>query len=188
MPKNVMDYSKTIIYKIVCKDINITDLYVGHTTNFIKRKNQHKNTCNNENSKKYNYYIYQFIRNNGRWDNWEMVEIEKYICNDKLEACKRERYWIENLKATLNKVIPSRTKDEYYYDNKEEILVKMKEYKTLNKDKISEYKKQYREINKEKISQMKKIKVHCDVCDCDITKCNLSRHNRTLTHQNNLKL
>ena len=32
MPRKVVDYSKTVIYKIVCKDLNITELYVGHTT------------------------------------------------------------------------------------------------------------------------------------------------------------
>ena len=52
MPKNDIDYLKTIIYKIVCKDLNITDFYVGHTTNFIKRKATHKTACNNINNKK----------------------------------------------------------------------------------------------------------------------------------------
>jgi len=42
MPRTPVDYSKTIIYKIVCKDLSIVDLYVGHTTdlekiNYIKR-------------------------------------------------------------------------------------------------------------------------------------------------------
>ena len=49
MPKKDIDYSKTIIYKIVCNDLNITDVYVGHTTNFIKRKARHKYDCNNIN-------------------------------------------------------------------------------------------------------------------------------------------
>ena len=38
MPKNEIDYSNTIIYKITCLDPNITDVYVGHTTNFVQRK------------------------------------------------------------------------------------------------------------------------------------------------------
>ena len=42
------DYNNTIIYRIVCKDANITDCYVGHTTNMVKRRQQHKHTCNNE--------------------------------------------------------------------------------------------------------------------------------------------
>jgi hypothetical protein len=41
MPKKNINFSKTIIYKIVCNDLTITDVYVGHTTNFIKRKAKH---------------------------------------------------------------------------------------------------------------------------------------------------
>ena len=64
MPKKLIDYSKTIIYKIVCNDLTITEVYVGHTTNFIKRKAPHKYNCNNPNSKSYNFKIYNIIRNN----------------------------------------------------------------------------------------------------------------------------
>ena len=33
-----MDYSNTYFYKIVCKDTNDLSMYIGHTTNFTKRK------------------------------------------------------------------------------------------------------------------------------------------------------
>ena len=46
MPKVDIDYSNTIIYKIVCVDPLIKDLYIGHTTNFVQRKYAHKQTCN----------------------------------------------------------------------------------------------------------------------------------------------
>ena len=42
MPKNNIDYSKSIIYKIYCKNEGVSDLYVGRTTNFCLRRNQHK--------------------------------------------------------------------------------------------------------------------------------------------------
>ena len=72
MPKLPIDYSKTIIYKIVCNDTNITDCYVGHTTDFTRRKQLHKNDCNNPNGKN---IIIKFIRPfmimvvgiNGKW-------------------------------------------------------------------------------------------------------------------------
>ena len=51
MPKNEIDYSNTIIYSISCKDKTISDVYVGHTTNLIKRKCQHKVSYNNLNNK-----------------------------------------------------------------------------------------------------------------------------------------
>ena len=50
MPKTDVDYSNTIIYKICCKDESITDVYVGHTTNFIQRKYSHKISCSNLNN------------------------------------------------------------------------------------------------------------------------------------------
>ena len=53
MPKIPIDYSKTIIYKIICND-DPNFLYVGSTTNYVKRKQQHKSTCSNEKDKNYN--------------------------------------------------------------------------------------------------------------------------------------
>ena len=38
MPRLPVDYSNTYFYKIVCRDVSIPDMYVGHTTNFSKRK------------------------------------------------------------------------------------------------------------------------------------------------------
>jgi len=43
MPKTEIDYSSTIIYKLVCNDLNITDNYVGHTTNFSNENRVIKN-------------------------------------------------------------------------------------------------------------------------------------------------
>ena len=45
MPKTKINYENAIIYKIVCNDLNIKDLYVGHTTDFIRRKYDHKKRC-----------------------------------------------------------------------------------------------------------------------------------------------
>ena len=91
MPRIPINYQNTIIYKIVCNDLNIKDLYVGHTTDFKRRKSEHKLNCNNQKSEKYNMKIYKVIRNNQGWDNWSMIEIEKYPCNDSKEATARER-------------------------------------------------------------------------------------------------
>ena len=112
MPKVAIDFSKTVMYKIVCKDLNIKDLYVGHTVNFRQRKHDHRRHCQSEKGEKYNFKIYQYIRANGGWNNWEMVEIEKYSCNDSNEAKARERYWYEQLEATLNSYCPIRSQKE----------------------------------------------------------------------------
>ena len=102
MPKDIIDYSNTIIYKIICNDHSVTDIYVGHTTNFVKRKYQHKTLCNNN----FKLKIYDVIRQNGGWDNWSMVEIAKYCCQDVTEARIREQEHYELLKPTLNTVNP----------------------------------------------------------------------------------
>jgi predicted GIY-YIG superfamily endonuclease len=73
MPQKPIDYSKTIIYKIVCNDLNVVGCYMGHTTDLTQRKSNHKKTCVYEKGKSYNYKVYTTIRNNGGWDNYNMV-------------------------------------------------------------------------------------------------------------------
>jgi hypothetical protein len=106
----------------------ILECYVGHTTDFTRRKHQHKNDCNNEKRKHYECKVYQTIRENGNWNNWTMVAIEKYPCNDANESTTRERYWFERLNFSLNMNIPNRSQLEYYKqyqsDNKEEASMK----------------------------------------------------------------
>ena len=93
------DYSKTIIYKIVCKDINVKESYGGHTTSLVKRRYSHKSICNNINSKNYNSYVYQFIRENGGFNNWEMIWQYDFPCETKQQALLEERKFIETEKS-----------------------------------------------------------------------------------------
>ena len=130
MPNLPINYDKTHFYKLCCTDPTITDIYVGHTTDFTRRRHVHKTDCCNEKSKNHNTYTYKFIRDNQGWDNWDMVLIETLKCDDVLHARKTERGFIEQLSASLNSVIPSRT--------------------------VAEQKKQYREINKERLAQYHK--------------------------------
>jgi hypothetical protein len=142
MPKLPTDYSKTIIYKIVCLDKQIEYIYVGSTTHFINRKYGHKSVCNNQNDKKYNLKLYSTIRENGGWDNWTMVQIEEYSCNNKREAECREEYWRVELQAQLNM--------NRCYAAREDLKEYIKIYRESNKEKIKENTKQYRSQNKEK--------------------------------------
>jgi hypothetical protein len=102
MPKNFIDYSNTVIYKIYCKDNNITDIYIGHTTNFVKRKYQHKIMSSSSKQLK----IYEAIQNNGGWNNWNMIEIATYNCKDSTEARIREQEHCDLLKPSLNLINP----------------------------------------------------------------------------------
>jgi hypothetical protein len=157
----VINYNESTIYKLCCKDVTVKEIYVGSTTNFIRRKAQHKSVCNNNDSNYYNYYVYQFIREHGGFKNWDMIEVEKYDAKDKKDLQKRERFFIETLEASLNNRIPTRTKKEYYTDNKEKISEDQKKYYEVNKEKIIEHNKKYYEDNKEKILEDRK-KYHED--------------------------
>ena len=147
----MVNYANACVYKICCNDINIKDCYVGSTCNFTRRKFAHKSDCDNVNTKNYNFNVYQFIRANGGWYNWDMVQIEAYEAKDKRDLHTRERFYFEQLGATLNKCVPNQTKKEYREGNKDKIKVFNKAYREANKDKIKEYDKLYRKSNKDKI-------------------------------------
>lgn len=130
-----MNFENAVIYKIVCKNPEVTDSYVGSTTNFKRRQKEHKKHCNNENSKSYNLKVYQFIRDNGGFDNWEFIEICKANeCKNKQDLLKLERNYVDAISSTLDHQIPARTKSEYGKN----------------------YWKQYSEINEEKLRENQK--------------------------------
>lgn len=126
---NPTDYSNTIIYKISCKDTTIPDVYVGHTTNFVQRKQSHRYCSNNILSSDHQPKLYQTIRKHGGWDNWNMEIIAFRNCKDLYEARLFEQEYYDSLAPTLNSVLPlpphtptsSRTSKER--SNKPAILV-----------------------------------------------------------------
>ena len=176
-------YEKGKIYKLCCKDPTITEFYVGSTLNQYKRKNAHKSVCNNPNRSGYNIRLYQFIRDNGGFDNWDLVVLEEYPAENKNELTWKEREWIELLKPVLNSIRPIATTEEnrekrreskkiycennreqiseinkiYHENNREQISERKKIYHENNREKIIEYQKIYRENNKEKLSEINKI-------------------------------
>jgi predicted GIY-YIG superfamily endonuclease len=158
------NYSNTIIYVIKCKDVNIIEEYVGHTTDINSRKYTHKGNCNNEKSNNYNSYKYKFIRENGGWDNWEFIEIEKYPCNNKTEALNKEeeirkerQSKLNSIRAFINKEDRKEINKQFYYNNKEEILNKRKQYYDNNKEKVLEQHKNWYDNNKEKVLETSKL-------------------------------
>jgi hypothetical protein len=204
MPRLKTDYSRTIIYKLVRNnDFENANVYVGSTTEFIKRKNCHKWNCNNENSKIHNLKVYKTIRENGGWSEWSMIEIEKYPCNDKREAEAREEYWRCEYNARLNsnrafiteeqiteynkeykrKYAIEHTekikeyKNQYKTEHAETIKEQNKQYRTEHAEKIKERKKKYNTENAEKINQ----KYECE-CGGKYTNSHKSRHFTTKKH------
>ena len=149
-------YQNGCVYKIVCKDPEVTECYVGSCCNFTRRKYGHKSDCHNINRKNYNLKVYTFIREHGGWDNWEMIQLKHYHCNSKRELELEERKHFEELKATLNTQVPTRNQKQYRQDNKEKLAEYNKQQYQNNKEKIAEYNKQYRQNNKEKIAEQNK--------------------------------
>ena len=162
----MVNYTKSIIYKLCCKNPEIKQIYIGSTANEIrKRKNQHKSDCYNKNRESYNLYVYQFIRDNGGFQNWSIIIIENYPCENKRELEKKERYYIELLNATLNSINSYTTEEE-------------------KKEQYKDYQKKYKEKINEKI---KKEKYTC-ICGSNIRLVEKKRHLKSKKHLNYIRL
>ena len=205
MPKVPVDYSKTYFYKIVCNDTDIKDMYIGHTTQFTKRRYQHKIRCCNPNNPKYNYKVYKCIRDNGHWENWNMILIDTVNCEGKLDAVKKEREFYEELKPSLNIVKPMRTEDErisyhkeHYQKNIETISERHRQYRNEHAEEYKQDRKnnpeKYRNIDRqnylkrrEKVLEENKQTFEC-CCGSIITMGYKTEHEKTKKHQQYLQL
>ena len=157
MPKHSIDYQKCLIYKIQHNE-NEELVYVGHTTDFIRRQYSHKKCCNNKNVNGYNYKLYNMIRSNGGWEMFSMVLIHNFPCNSKLEACKEEDKVIREIKATMNANNAVYDNEKYKTKLKKitDKLIYLNELKTYFKTK---YKKEYYLKYYLKNKQLKKSKL-----------------------------
>ena len=192
----MVNYQNGKIYKIVDKTNN--NIYIGSTTEkYLSQRLQKHIYCYkkyiNPNKKQYYMTSFEIIKNN----DFEILLLETYPCNNKYELEQRERYYIEN-NVCINKVIPTRThkewhkvycennkekikekKKEYYENNKDKIKEKNKEYYEKNKIQISKRDKKYYEKNKTEINEKRKEKVICDLCGTQVSKYCLNRHKKS---------
>ena len=197
MPKKPIDYSKTHFYKIISKDINQRCLYVGHTTDFVRRRSQHKQACNQPNHQHHDLFLYKYIRDNEGWDNWQMVLIDTHNCENRLHALQTEREYIDNLNATLNQMKPFTTaieqkeKRKVWRDNNREKL--NRQLNVINRRLRKEYPERFREYDRQKwikhkdeIQKRQKqiIKCSCGIC---FQRTSKARHERSNFHQEYLK-
>ena len=120
-------YNKGLIYILECIDSSCDYVYIGSTTNIVRRMYIHKSKCNNANDKAYNNKKYQYIRDNGGWENWKYKILELYPCNNKSELHLREKYYLTKFPLNLNKNVPGQTKKEYYQLHNVAILMRKKE-------------------------------------------------------------
>ena len=104
------NYNNTVIYKLICKDTIVNEIYVGSTVKARqKRYSMHRSVCKSD-SPDAKTKVYTFIRENGGMDNWELEVIEVFPCASNNAKLTREQYWIDLLKAKLN---VRKTKSKY---------------------------------------------------------------------------
>ena len=190
-----IDYSNTLFYKISCKDTSVTDLYIGHTTNFVQRKSGHKRGCNNPKYANYNLKLYRIIREHGGWTNWRMDIIANHECKDLSDARKREQEYFILYNATLNSIepfpspkcanVPTRAVNPT--DVKSSHRCDVCNFSCFNtQDAFNLHLTQNR--HKKAVSKLERVanyKYECTVCKFDTSnKKDYNRHLTTIKHKN----
>jgi hypothetical protein len=145
----MVNYASAKIYKIVCDTTNKT--YIGSTTVSLSRRlTQHK--CEykrfNDEKRPYKMSSYETIEN----DNYKIILIEECPCENKEQLLRKEREHIDS-NICVNKVLPTRTPQEYHQDHKDILNAKSKEYFEVNHDKINKQRKEFRDANKERLKE-----------------------------------
>ena len=176
MPKKESDYSNTLIYKISCKDKTVTDIYVGHTINFVQRKMSHE-----QNSKTNTCKLYQIIRSNGGWSNWMMEIIAFFNCTNYTEARMKEQEYFLSLNANLNSIEPFPKKEEKTV--KEKKVNKKEEVKGKEEEEVHDT-----SIKPKNIKNILVEKYNCNLCETICTReSEWQRHILTRKHTKKIK-
>jgi hypothetical protein len=77
------------------------------------------------------------IRENGRWDCFNMIVLKDFPCASKFEACLEEDKIMRKMKASMNKNLACTTP--------EQISEKRKEHYQANRKRICEQRKEYQQ-------------------------------------------
>ena len=185
------DYKNSVIYRIYCRDENIKDCYIGSSKCFEDRFYTHKSMCNTKHNKHHNLYLYQFIRENGGWDNFDREILEYYPCKDEEELKLKEQEYISRFKPTLNtnnaytseevKIEQKKKRDKKYRESE-----KGKETERKRTEKLMNDPERYQKKLKNKSEWGKKPK-YCEICNKSVTNDGWSHHKKTKLHLENLK-
>lgn len=107
------NYNESRVYKIWCNLSGIDEIYVGSSVNFVARCLLHRSDCNNINSPRYDNKLYNYIRNNGGFENFNIHVLEIFPCKNYIELHQREQKWIDELKPTLNNNKSYQTNEDF---------------------------------------------------------------------------
>jgi hypothetical protein len=175
------------IYRISHKlDYENENVYIGSTVDLHKRKICHKSTCITETNKSYHSKPYEYIRENGGFENFQFTILR--VCNDadKTELFKLEQSFIDVYEPTLNTRSASQTKDEWREKNKEKIQNQKKVWQQEHKQEIKQKKEVYYQEHREEINKQRNQVIVCE-CGINSTRRNISTHRKTKHHQEYLK-
>ncbi len=179
MVKKAIDYSKGKLYKMASP--NTDKIYIGSTTKkyLCQRIGTHRTQYKRyQNGKTHYLTSFEILGKGGAY----IELIENFPCKTKDELHAREGQLIrENKDTCVNHVIPGRTDEQYYMDNKDIILAKNQEYRDSNRDIILDGLKKYKASHKEERKAYDKIKFTCS-CGKVLSQGNKSNHQKTKRH------
>lgn len=110
-----MNIAEASFYKIFLKS-DPSQFYVGSTYKLSSRKSHHKKNCTNKRSKLYWTKLYQFIRNNGGWDNFEFEHLYTSSFETKEKRLIEEQAILNILNPPLNSNSACKTIKDYVFD------------------------------------------------------------------------
>ena len=140
----MVNYQNGKIYKII--DNTNDNIYVGSTCEkkLCRRLQKHKASYNcylNPNIKQGYMRSFDIIKNN----DFKIILIEEYSCENKEQLLSREQYWIDNLDC-INHNNPIHDKKDYY-----------KQYSEKNRDQLNKLSRKWNNKNRDKKNEINRL-------------------------------
>jgi len=139
----MVKYENGKIYKII--DNTNSDIYVGSTCDKLSRRiSNHRGSYNcylNPNIKQGYMRSFDILKNN----DYKIILIEEYPCENKEQLLLREQYWIDKLDC-INYNNPIQNKKKYH-----------KEYRKKNREQCNENSKRWTRNNRDKKNENNRL-------------------------------
>ena len=169
---NHMDYTA---YKLT-NDIDHR-IYVGVTSMTLSnRLDRHRSASKTQRSRVYNHMRELGA---GHFGIVKLDEGEGTRPTNRTEARWMEQGFIDKLKPSLNNNRAIITRAQR--------LQSVRDYQKLHRAKYVAYGREYRRKNKDMLATKRTVKIECGLCDQQVSKYAMRRHERTLKHRNHIK-
>ncbi len=177
----MVHYQESKIYKII--DNTNGNVFISSTCepNLARRLAEHVSKYRRYKQGNYNYVSsFEILKN----ENYSIVLLENYPCNNKDELRARTRFHIDNEEQCINLHMPIRHEFEIKDVRREQKHQFYLEHKEIYKQNYELNKEHLKEQFKERYDKNKDIEVVCE-CGCVFDKnVNLKRHKLTKKHIN----